>query len=265
MKYLTIFAGSWQNEFIYRLNFVLWRARNVLRLLMTYFLWLGVFSVNAQAFGYNQPQMLAYVFMVLVVQSLVLSAPSADNIGGEIANGNLSNYLVKPISYMKYWFTRDLASKFLNIIFAIVEITILWILLKPQIVIFQNYISIIGWLIACALAIVIYFLISTASRFIAFWAPENTWGVAFLIIIFIEVVAGGIFPLDVLPKSMQVILQFTPFPYLIYYPIAIFVGKITGLEMVRILLQSAIWLIVLLIITSKVWKAGLRVYGAEGR
>src|SRR3990172_10036995 len=108
-KYLTIFSLSFQNEFIYRLNFILWRFRNVLRILMTYFLWYSVFSSNTNVFGYSKEQMLAYVFLVLLVTSFVMSAPSNDNVGGEISDGTLNNFLIKPLGYLRYWFTRDWA------------------------------------------------------------------------------------------------------------------------------------------------------------
>ena len=45
-KYWVVFQQSFQNEFVYRLNFILWRFRNVLRILMTYFLWHSVFLLT---------------------------------------------------------------------------------------------------------------------------------------------------------------------------------------------------------------------------
>lgn len=108
-KYFLVFQISLQNEFIYRLNFLLWRLRILLRFLMIIFLWKGIFLTNQTVFGLNQQQINSYVFLVLVIQSLILSSPSSDNIGGEIGSGDLSNYLTKPIGYLKYWFTRDLS------------------------------------------------------------------------------------------------------------------------------------------------------------
>jgi ABC-2 type transport system permease protein len=264
-KYLTVFAVSWQDEFVYRLNFILWRVRNILRLLMTYFLWRGIFVTNQNVFGYSQNQMLTYVFLVLVIQTLIVSAPSSDNIGGEIGSGDLSNYLVKPVSYLKYWFTRDLSSKLLNLIFAVFEVGVLWLLLRPQVQLSSSSASLSGFLLCSGLAIVLYYFINVAARFIAFWTPENTWGLSFVILVLLEILAGGIFPLDVLPAWLQTGLQFTPFPYLIYYPIAVFLGKITGLYLVRVLLQSFIWTVCMYLFTKYLWHKGLKVYAAEGR
>ena len=261
-KYLTVFSASWQSEFTYRVNFMLWRLRNVLRLLMTYFLWRGIFVSNQNVFGYSQPQMLTYVFLVLIVQSMVVSAPSADSIGGEIASGDLSNYLVKPFGYLKYWFTRDLASKLLNMVFAVVEISLLWVWLRPEIVVPNNLLVITGFVLSLVLAIGNYYLLGCLARFIAFWQPENSWGLAFVVLVFLEILGGGIFPLNVLPEKIYALIQFTPFPYLVYFPIAIFTGKIVGAEMIRILFQSLIWVGILFLLTKYFWKKGMVVYQA---
>jgi len=264
-KYFTVFLVSWQNEFVYRVNFILWRIRNLLRFSMIYFLWAGIFISNRNVFGYNQPQMLTYVFMVFLMGTLILSAPSSDNIGGEIGNGDISNYLVKPVGYLKYWFIRDIASKSLNILFAIVELFLVWLVLKPQLIIPSSPQIIFGFVTAVLIATCLYYLLSCLVRFIAFWTPENTWGLSFLLLVFVETLAGGIFPLNILPSWIYTFLQFTPFPYLVYFPIAIFTEKIAGWELIRILLQSTGWLVLIFWMTKYTWKRGLVVYQAYGR
>lgn len=264
-KYFTVFAISWQNEFTYRLNFILWRIRNIVRFLMTYFLWSGIFVSTAVIFGYSRDQILTYIFVVLGVWTFVLSAPSSDNVGGEIANGDLSNYLVKPLGYLKYWFTRDLASKLLNLIFASLEITILWFIFRPPLQLPSDLLVGIIFLFFCGIAMTLYFFVNIFTKFVAFWVPENTWGITFVMLVLIEILSGGMFPLDVLPKWVGALLQFTPFPYLLYYPVAIFVGKITGLELLRITGQAIVWVLVMFLLTRLVWKKGLAAYASEGR
>lgn len=263
-KYWRIFSLSFQEEFTYRLNFILWRVRNLLKIVMTYFLWQGIFISQQTAFGYTQDQMTTYVLMVLVVTAIVFSAPSS-SIGGEIANGDLSNYLLRPFSYLKYWFTRDLASKLLNLLFVSLELTLLWVFLKPN---FEFRIG--GWeflafLTACLIGMIMYFFFQLTSRFVAFWSPENIWGISFLTYLFTDLLGGTIFPLDILPPPLQYALSLTPFPYFIYYPIAIFVGKITGFEIVMVLIKGLIWIFLMWLIAGFVWKKGLKNYSSVGR
>ncbi|OGC92978.1 hypothetical protein A3D85_03365 [Candidatus Amesbacteria bacterium RIFCSPHIGHO2_02_FULL_47_9] len=256
-KYLTVFAIDWQNQFIYRLNFILWRLRNVLRVLMTYFLWTSIFSSQTSVFGYTREQMVAYLLLALFVNSLVASAPSNDNVGGEVSNGTLNNFLVKPIGYLRYWFTRDLSSKLLNIIFAIGEIALLYLLFRPSLYVSPSIMSIL-LLIS---AVIIYFLLGKLAISIVFWAPEQTWGLMFIVLVLMEMLTGLIFPLDLLPRWAFSALQFTPFPYLIYFPLISAIGRPVAF---RFLLQSLFWVAILYYLVKKVWAKGLKTYSASG-
>src|SRR3990172_10364823 len=109
-KYFQIFQISFQEEFAYKLNFIMWRVRNVFQILLTFFLWNTIFaSPTIVIFGYDRSKILTYVFGMMIVRALVMSARAAD-IASDIAQGDLSNYLLKPITYFKYWFTRDVFS-----------------------------------------------------------------------------------------------------------------------------------------------------------
>ena len=77
-KYLIIFSIFWQNGFVYRLNFILWRVRSVIVILTVYFLWSALFQNNRVLFGYTKEQMLTYVFLVLILRSVILSLKSIE-------------------------------------------------------------------------------------------------------------------------------------------------------------------------------------------
>ncbi len=263
-KYLTVFQLSFQNEFTYRLNFILWRVRNILRILMVFFLWNSVFSGRETAFGYTRPEMMAYVFSVLFINTFVMSAPSNDNVGSQISNGDLSNFLVKPINYLHYWLTRDWASKLLNILFATGEIFTLYIIFRPEILFTNTTTFLFSGILVTIIAAFIYFYLTKIVISVAFWAPEQPWGLMFVFLVLYEILSGGIFPLDVLPLNIYSILKFTPFPYLVYFPIKLLVGNATYPEIVNIFIGSFSWLILSKWISIKLWKNGLKVYSASG-
>jgi ABC-2 type transport system permease protein len=263
-KYLAIFYLSWQSGFVYRLNFLLWRFRNIVYLLLIYFLWSGVFLNNRQLFDYSRNEMLTYIFLLLIMRSVVIATSSADAVGSEIASGELSNYLVKPINYFKYWFVRDLHNKSLNLIFSLVELTLLWLVFRPTFIFPSDLLTWVAYIAACIGAACLFFFVSMFFKLIAFWAPENTWGLTFLMLVLLEGLGGVLFPLTLLPQSFQTLLSFTPFPYLVYYPIAIYLGKIEGLSLVVLLVQFLCMIPLWYLITKYVWQRGLRRYSAEG-
>src|SRR3972149_8311949 len=169
-KYLQVFKISFQQEFAYPLNFIMWRVRNVLQIFVDFFLWDTVFSFReGELFGYDRDKILTYVFGLIFIKAFVLSARAQD-VAGEIARGDIINYLLKPVSYFKYWLTRDISSKALNLIFAVFEFGILYLILKPPFYFQTNPFQILLSVVAICIAIYTFYLILFIVNVIPFWA-----------------------------------------------------------------------------------------------
>lgn len=145
----------------------------------------------------------------------------------------------------------------LNIIFAIGEITLLYAIFRPVLSVSPGFMS----LLLLIFAVIIYFLLGKLAISVVFWVPEQTWGLMFTVLVLMEMLTGLIFPLDLLPHWAFTALQFTPFPYLIYFPLASIIGKPVA---VRILFQSLAWTALLYYLLKKVWTKGLQTYSAYG-
>lgn len=265
-KYWSIFKISFQQEFAYKINFIMWRVRNVFQIIITFFLWSTIFSnPGTVVFGYDRAKILTYVFALMIVRAIVLSARAVD-VSSDVAEGNLSNYLVKPISYFRYWLTRDFSSKALNLSFASVEFTALFLILKPDFYFQSNIYALGAFAISLIIAMFIYFCILFIVSAVPFWAPELGWASQFLVaIVVIEFLSGSLFPIDVLPPVLQKIVMATPFPYMIFFPVEVYLGKITGAAQIQGFFISAGWLVGLFWLMKHVWAKGLKVYQAFGR
>ena len=264
-RYLAVFKISFAQEFVYRLNFIMWRFRNVVQVFLIFFLWDSIFSSPGKVvFGYDRSKILTYIFSLFVVKSLVSSSRSVD-IAGDISRGDLTNYLLKPVSYFKYWFTRDISSKALNFIFAIFEFALLFILLKPTLFFQTSLITNFLFLGSLVAAIIIYFCLLLIFSSLTFWYPEQAWGLVFLLNIFVEFLGGGLFPIDVLPSTFQTVLYLTPFPYLYFVPIQIYLGKFASSISLNMFAMSLFWAFFLTFTLRFVWRLGLKEYRAEGR
>lgn len=264
-KYWTVFKVSFQQEFAYKLNFIMWRVRNIFQIFLIFFLWDSVFTNPATVvFGYDRAKILTYVLGLVIVRAIVSSARVID-ISGEISRGELGNYLVRPVSYFKYWFTRDIASKALNLIFAFFEITILFLLLHPPFFIQTDALYLLLTFVSLAVSVFLYFVLLFIFNLLTLWQPDQAWGINFLLFIFVDFMGGGIFPLDILPSVIQKILYATPFPYLIFAPLEIYLGKFDLPTAIRAIAVSAIWLTAGIISLRKMWALGLKNYASEGR
>jgi len=264
-KFFTIISTSMQMEFAYRFNFIMWRVRNVLRIFLVFFLWDAIYSSPDRIlFGYSRAQMMTYVFGLIIVNAFVRSNRSGD-VAGDISSGRINVDLLRPVNYFYYWFTRDISSKILNLGFAAIEAALLFFLLKPEFFLQTNPFTWIFFILALFLAMIVYFLITFLTSALPLWHPEIAWGARFLFgMIFVEFLSGALFPLDVLPQSIQSVINWTPFPYLIFFPIQVYLGKVGGIVLLKGLLVTGAWVGILWVTLNRIWEKGLKTYQAYG-
>lgn len=262
-KSLQIIRTTFAEYSAYRLNFVLWRVRMLMQLLVVYFLWHAVFSNTTVIAGYEQSQMLTYILASSLVRTLVLSTTTME-IGEVINRGNLSNFLVKPLNIWKYYGARDVADKLINVFFAFFEVIFIFLLLRPSVHVEVNGFILATTIFAVFGGIILYFLFSTLLGFLAFWTPD-IWAPRFLSFVLMEFFAGTLFPLDILPSGLFMISRLLPFGYLVFFPVRLFLGQAHVSEVLSGFLISITWILVLYSINRVVWKKGLQTYTAEGK
>lgn len=265
-KFSNILKTSLSQEFIYKLNFIMWRVRNVIQILVFFFLWKSVFATSeGEVFGYTEAKIFTYAFALIVVRALVFSARSVD-VAGIIANGDLTNILLKPVNFFKYWISRDLGSKILNLCFGTVEVSLLVFILKPNIFWQSNIFYLFIFIISLLIASFLFFTFLMSVNFAPFWMPEISWGAQFLFMsICAEFLSGAFFPLDVFPSAVFNVLSFTPFPYLIYFPIKMYLGSFSVSQSFGYLGIGLVWCLISWNMMKSIWRKGLLIYEAYGR
>ena len=260
--YFQVAKNTWDEMTTYRFNFVMWRVRNVLQLLTVYYLWLAVTPQHGQIFGYSRSLILTYVLGASFVGSIVFSTRTQE-MGDNINNGELSQYLVRPLRYLGYWFARDIGDKLFNVCFAIAELLIVYFILRPTIFFQMHVTTLLLTILAVFLAVVMNFFIGSLLGMIAFWSPE-VWAPRFIFFMLVSFFAGGLFPLDILPIYLQRIFALLPFGYLQYFPIKIYLGKVSPQEILFGFTVALFWSVLLYTLVSIVWHKGLKLYSSEG-
>ena len=246
----------------YRFNFAMWRLRNVLQLLTVYYLWLAVTPQNGHIFGYSRSLILTYVLGASLIGSIVFSTRTQE-MGDNINNGELSQFLIRPFGYLGYWFARDIGDKLFNVSFALAELTIIYFILRPSIFLQPNIFAVLLTIGAICIAVVMNFFLGSLLGMIAFWSPE-VWAPRFIFFTLVSFFAGGLFPLDILPVPMQRVFAFLPFGYLQYFPLQIYLGKLSSNGLIQGFCIALVWCLLLYFLVTWVWRKGLRVYSSEG-
>lgn len=247
----------------YRLNFVLWRVRVVIRLLVTYFLWWAIFAGRGEFFGYSQAMILTYILLSNLVSNITLGTTTFD-IGTIINQGNLSNFLIRPLSFLRYFIARDTGDKLINIAFALVETLILFFILRPPIFIQLNPLILLLVFLAIVMGTILFFFFSVILGYLGFWTPD-VWGPRFISFVITEFFAGGLFPIDILPKPLYVLSQSLPFSYFIYFPLKLYLGQLSLASIIQGFTVGCFWMFGFYFVAQVLWRRGLRMYTAQGR
>lgn len=261
-KYLTLFGLSWQKQLEVRSDFLFERARSLAVLVSIYFLWSTLLEKQPNLMGYNRVELLTYVLLMTLLRAWVLGCVS-DRIPSEIATGKLSEVLMRPISHMGYWATQDAAMKSLNIVFAIPEVIVFSFLMSSPFYLPQQLMTYALFALSVFGGMVLYFQMSYMCGVMGFWGSQS-WGPRFCFEVILEFCAGAYFPIDILPAAMQKVISALPFPYLVYFPLSIYLERLSAAEIASSFAHQAVWVALLGFLLKWFWARGLRHYAAEG-
>lgn len=261
-KYIQLIKLSWQNGFVYRISLLMWRFRQFLSSLMAMTVWTVIYQTQSAVLGYDQDQMITYIFLSAFLQSFIL-ATALNSLSSRVYSGEISSLLLKPVSLFGYLAMEDIADKLRNIAFIVIESSLLFLLFLPAIPM-PTLGHFVLFVLAAFMGAILNFIINLLFGSIGFWSPD-TWGPKFMFFIMVEFTAGKLFPLDILPPMIRNIVYMTPFPYFSFVQTQIFLGRLSNLEIFKNLGILSIWIVGLYILNRWIWQRGLRDYAAAGQ
>jgi ABC-2 type transport system permease protein len=254
-KYLTAMKAAFMEASEYRLNFLFSFLYNIIPLTATVFLWLAVYSSGASQpsiKGFTVSTMISYYVIVQWVGEL--TAPSVwSEIPDSIRNGTLSIHLLKPINYIFYYFCIIFANK---IPYAIIGlgVTSLFTLFVRAYFFYQTDIYyLLLFFISLLLGNILAYLIGFLRILPTFWFEESS-GFNKVSSFIISVATGSLIPFAFFPKAIGQMLEILPFKYLVYFPVQIYLGRISYQEILQDLLIGFFWLFFFLLLVEALWK-----------
>jgi ABC-2 type transport system permease protein len=262
-KYRQAFLIGLQSNIVYRWNFAVRGFFSLFHLAVVFILWGAAFAGTGDIGGFDLRQTLTYFITLLVLQFFISAFNEDYQISEEIRNGLINQFLLKPINYFLYRFTIFVAARMVSgaLIFIplLVALPVIWEYLTFP---FDGWRFLVG-IPALFLSAMVQFSIAYCFGMLTFWFLEIQGFV--ILSMAIETVLGGqIFPLDLLPEWIFRIAQFLPFFYQMYFPAAIFTGRIELPMALQGLVIQVGWVVILLVINQLLWVRGLRRHTAVG-
>ena len=103
-KYLHVVGIGIQNTLVYRVNYLARVLFGFVPLLATIYLWRAVYAskVGDLVGAYSLAAMTSYYVLVTIVDALTAVSEDDWQIAADIKDGNISQFLLKPIDYLAY-------------------------------------------------------------------------------------------------------------------------------------------------------------------
>jgi ABC-2 type transport system permease protein len=264
-KYARVFSIGLQNTFVYRWNFILRSIFGVVPLIGTIFLWRAMYSgdTQQQLSGYTFSALIMYFATVVFVENLITPTEDEWQIASDIRDGRLSALLLKPLNYLFYRFTLYASYRLLYTLIILPGVLLIFFFLRAHITLPDQPLTWLAFCVSTALAGLIQFFIAYTLAMLAFWLLEIST-VVFIVMSFEYFLSGQLFPLDMLPPWLATIIKWSPFPYELYFPVQIFMQRISGPALWEGMAIQAGWVIILYFFATSLWRAGLRKYQAVG-
>lgn len=262
-KYRHVFNVGLQNNLVYRWNFAMRAAFSLIHLAFVFILWTAAYQGETHIGGFSLEQTLTYFVSLLVLQFFIGAFSEDYEISEEIRSGLINQFLTKPVNYFLYRFTVFVSARLVSGLLALVPLVLALPLIGEYLTFPGETWRLFVGLPAAFMSALIQFTIAYIFGLLTFWFLEIQ---SFVILsMTIESLLGGqIFPLDLLPPTIYRISQFLPYYYQMYFPAAIFTGRIDYDSAVQGLGIQLFWVIALLALAQLLWTRGLRQHTAVG-
>lgn len=261
-KYWTAYSIALQQVLQLRSSLLMDRVGGIAIILSLYYFWDALMGQGDSFLGYSREQMLSYVLAMNVLRSFVFTGRGWELVG-EISSGRIASYLVRPVSYHGYALALDLAQKTVHVAAGFLEVGVLILLARAPVYVPQSWETWLLFALSVALSSLLFFFLEFMVASMAFWTSESG-GPLFFFELCLQFAAGTFFPLDVLPKGLRAALELTPFPYMVFFPINVYLERVSLAEAARLIGIQLVWLGFFVWAALALWRRGLDSYAAEG-
>lgn len=245
-----------ERVFEYRLRSLIWLMLPLINNFTLILFWNGA--------GMNTPAITTYYILMTVGGLLTTSHCEFEVSDVDIKQGQLVNYLTKPISYYWVQLLSEVPYRVMQAIYASIIIGFLLFFFPRSLIISLNLLYLPLVLVIFILGYTLSFTFKLSLAYLSFWF-KDIHGLMELTTIAIIIFSGGIMPLPWYPQVLQTISNILPFAYSGYYCTVALQGIVPLSGLLGIIAIQGVWLALLLLINRMLWMNGIKEFTAVGQ
>jgi ABC-2 type transport system permease protein len=261
----TIFKICVEERLVYRGDFALGTLMRFLPIVTQIFLWTAVFASAGTGYiqGYSREDVVAYYLLTMLARAFSSMPGLATGIARQVREGEIKKFLIQPIDLISYLLLARVAHKVVYYLIATGPFALVFYLCRSYFPGWPPSDVFMAFLYSILLSFLLGFFMEATMGMIAFWFLEVS-SLLFVLMLFTFFFSGHMFPLEFLPEPWKTIVDYTPFPYLAYFPSAVFLEKVQGADLVNGLIIQTAWTLGFIVLCRLSMQAGYRRYSGYG-
>ena len=271
-SWVMIFRTALEERLVYRGDFALGTLMRFLPIVTQIFLWFAVFdaierkseNTDGTIGGFSFQEIVAYYLLTMLGRAFSSMPGLASGIAKQIREGEIKRYLIQPIDLIGFLLINRIAHKFAYYVIAAGPFALVFFLCRHYFVSgWPSLTTLFAFTLSLVMGFLIGFFLEASIGMIGFWFLEVS-SLLFVYMLFSFFLSGHMFPLSLLPDSIEYFVTFLPLKYLAYFPAAIFLGKIPQEELLFELALEAIWLLFFIALCRFAYSRGVKRYSGYG-
>ena len=273
-RYKPFFKAGSMDMMAFKFNIFSWLIVSALQVACLIFLWIAVFknSINGMDSiinGFSFQEMITYLVFVNIFTFVSFDGNTSWTINQEIKDGTIAMSFVKPISYRKRFIATNLGVvSTMILLFGIPSFTIAYLIFY-----FLGYIQITSiwsfllylvlFLFSQLIATMLNDVINYIFGIFCFYTTAG-FGLNSIRNVIISFLSGTLIPLSFFPKVFETIVSYMPFAGMAQNPVLILLMKVSYIDALKLIGLSVIWLVVLEVFASLLFKHASKKITVQG-
>lgn len=267
----TILRICIEERLVYRGDFWLGTLMRFLPIVTQIFLWGAVFAGMAATTGksgnsiagYSYHDFVAYYLLTTISRAFSSMPSLAGDIARLIRSGDIKKYLVQPIDLVGFLLLQRVAHKLVYYGIAIAPFAFVFYLCRGYFSGWPPADVMLAYIVSLIFSFLLGYFLEATIGMIGFWFLEVS-SLLFVYMLFNFFFSGHMFPLDMLPRPWNTVVQVIPLQYLAYFPSAIFLQKVQGHDLWVGLTIEAAWVLFFIAACRIIYWRGVKRYSGFG-
>jgi ABC-2 type transport system permease protein len=227
---------------------------SVVQLLIIYAFWHAVYANRDSIAEMPLDTMITYVVVAMLLGQYVAGVGNA--LASDIRDGSIAIELMRPYDLLTKLVALDLGDKVSSTIRNTLPMVILaFLFLGIQLP--STWESALLFFISAILGILVGTQFDLIVGVLAFWTV-NVWGLRVLRNAILLFFSGSLVPISLFPEWLQTVSLFLPFQSMVYVPVSIYTGSMSGSEAYVAMAMQVVWLVGILLVVRMIWALAIR-------